>query len=78
VQKHHDEEVAMVRSLTAALVAASLLGSAGIGSAQPAWNTERAFAPITQRYDGVVYPHETERYCYLPSSPCGNNHRVTN
>jgi hypothetical protein len=68
----------MVRNLTAALVAALVLGSASIASAQPAWNTERAFAPISQRYDGVVYPHETERFCYMPSSPCDNEHRVTN
>ena len=57
----------MVRSFTTALVAALLLGSVGIASAQ-----------TVQRYDGVVYPHETERYCYMPSSPCDNEHRVTN
>jgi hypothetical protein len=78
VQKDHDEEVDMVRHFTAALVAALVLGSAGIASARPAWNAERVFAPSIQRYDGMVYPHDVQRYCYLPSSPCGNNHRVTN
>lgn len=47
----------MVRSFTAALVAALVLGSAGIASAQPAWHAERVFAPNIQ---------ETERYCYMP------------
>jgi hypothetical protein len=56
----------MVRHLTVALVAALVLGSAGIASAQPV------------RYDGWTYSHSQEQYCYLPSSPCGNNHRVTN
>jgi hypothetical protein len=57
----------MVRSFTTALVAALLLGSVGLASAQ-----------TVQRYDGVSYPHQSEMYCYLPSSPCDNNHRVTN
>jgi hypothetical protein len=57
----------MVRNFTAALVAALLLASTGIASAQS-----------VQRYDGVSYPHDNERYCYLPSSPCDNEHRVTN
>ena len=56
----------MVRNLTAALVAALVLGPAGIASAQ------------TQRFDGWTYPHSQEQVCYMPSSPCGNNHRVTN
>jgi hypothetical protein len=57
----------MVRNLTTALVAAFVLASAGIASAQTA-----------QRFDGVSYPHSQDRYCYMPSSPCDNNHRVTN
>ena len=56
----------MVRNLTAALVAALVLGSAGIASAR------------TRRSDGWTYPHSQEQFCYMPSSPCGNNHRVTN
>ena len=63
----HDEEVDMVRHFTTALAAALLLGSVGIASAQ-----------TVQRYDGVSYPHQNEMYCYLPSSPCDNEHRVTN
>jgi hypothetical protein len=57
----------MVRHFTTALVATFLLGSVGFASAQ-----------TLQRYDGVTYPHQNELYCYLPSSPCDNNHRVTN
>ena len=57
----------MVRSFTTALVAALLLGSVGFASAQ-----------TFQRCDGVSYPHQNETYCYMPSSPCDNEHRVTN
>jgi hypothetical protein len=60
------KEVAMIGKITAALVAALVLGSAGIASAQ------------TQRFDGWSYQHSQERFCYMPSSPCDNNHRVTN
>jgi hypothetical protein len=61
----------MVRNFTTALVAAVVLGSAGIASARPAWETtsERVFAPSIEHYDGWTYPSE-ERYCYLPSWPC--------
>ena len=57
----------MVRHFTTALAAALLLGSVGFASA-------RTF----QRYDGVTYSHQNEMYCYMPSSPCDNEHRVTN
>jgi hypothetical protein len=75
----NDEEVDMV-NVSAALAVAFLLASAGIASAQPTWNatSERVFASGVQRYDGVSYPNNDGRFCYLPSSPCGNNHRVTN
>jgi len=56
----------MVRNITAALVAASLLASTGIASAQ------------SQRFDGVSYQNNNQAYCYLPSSPCDNEHRLTN
>jgi len=81
VQKpSNDEELDMVGNVSAALAVAFLLASAGIASAQPTWNatSDRVFAPSVQRNDGVTYPSDHERYCYLPSSPCGNNHRVTN
>lgn len=56
----------MVGKISTALAAILLLGSVGIASAQPA------------RFDGWTYPHSQEQYCYMPSSPCDNNHRVTN
>jgi hypothetical protein len=71
----NDEEVDMVGKISTALAAALVLASVGAASARPAWETTRIFAPS---YDGVIYPHSEERYCYMPSSPCGNNHRVTN
>jgi hypothetical protein len=67
VQNHpNDQEDDMVRNITAALVAASLLASTGIASAQ------------SQRFDGVSYQNNNQAYCYLPSSPCDNEHRLTN
>jgi hypothetical protein len=57
----------MFHSFTTALVAALLLGSVGFASAQ-----------TFQRNDGVSYHHQNELYCYMPSSPCDNEHRITN
>jgi hypothetical protein len=74
----NDEEVDMVGKISTALAAALVLASVGAASARPAWNTARVFAPSVERYDGITYPHSEERYCYMPSSPCGNNHRMTN
>jgi hypothetical protein len=62
--QHQEDD--MVRNLTAALVAVFVLGSAGIASAQ------------TQRFDGWSYENSNEQFCYMPSSPCDNQHRVTN
>ena len=56
----------MVRNFTTALIAALALGSAGIASAR---------APSIEHYD--VYPQSEEPYCYLPSWPCEQPHRVT-
>jgi len=64
---HEDEEVPMVGKISTALAAILLLGSVGIASAR-----------TVQRYDGVSYSHQNEMFCYLPSSPCDNEHRVTN
>jgi hypothetical protein len=61
-----DQEVPVVGKISTALVAIFLLGSVGAASAQ------------TTRFDGVSYPHSNEQFCYMPSSPCDNNHRVTN
>jgi hypothetical protein len=68
----------MVGKICAALATALVLASVGAASARPAWETSRVSGPGVERYDGVTYPHSDERYCYLPSSPCDNNHRVTN
>ena len=58
----------MVRNFTTALIAALVLGSVGIASA-------RVFAPSIEHYDGWTYP---QPYCYLPSWPASNPHRITN
>ena len=44
----------MVRNVTTALVAALVLGSAGIASAR---------APSIEHYDGWTYPQSDEPYC---------------
>ena len=59
------EEVSMVGKISIALAAILLLGSVGIASAR-----------TVQRYDGKS--HQNEMYCYMPSDPCDNEHRVTN
>jgi hypothetical protein len=74
----------MVRNPTAALVAVLLLASPGFASAQSnrtqrvfrGSRVNRVFAP--PGFNGVPYPRDNERYCYLPSSRCENQHRVTN
>jgi hypothetical protein len=63
---HRDQEVAMVGKISVSLAAIFMLGSVAIASAQ------------TARFDGVNYPHSNEQFCFMPSSPCDNNHRVTN
>jgi hypothetical protein len=84
----------MVRNPTAVLVAVLLLASPGIASAQSTRTPQRGFAsPGFNRvfaspgfngvfappgFNGVPYPRDNERYCYLPSSPCDNQHRMTN
>ena len=63
----------MVGKISTALAAILLLGSVGIASAR-----------TVQRYDGHSESywqhksHQNEMYCYLPSDPCDNEHRVTN
>jgi hypothetical protein len=71
-------EAYMVSKISIGLAGALVLASVGIASARPAWETTSVFAPSVERYDGWAYPHSEEQYCYMPSSPCGNNHRVTN
>jgi hypothetical protein len=68
----------MFGKMTAALAAALVLSTTSFASAQAAWQPTSQRVAAFERYDGVVYPHETERYCYMPSSPCDNEHRVTN
>ena len=31
-----------------------------------------------ERFDGWSYQNSNAQFCYMPSSPCDNNHRVTN
>ena len=57
----------MVRNFTTALVAALVLGSAGIASAR---------APSIEYYDVWTYPQNEEPYCYLPSWPCEQPHQA--
>jgi hypothetical protein len=73
-----DEEVNMAGKISTVLAAALALASVGTASARPAWEAARVFAPSVERYDGAIYPPSDERYCYMPSSPCSNNHRLTN
>jgi hypothetical protein len=75
----------MVRNPTAVLVAVLLLASPGFASAQSTRTPQRVFAfPgfngvfAPPGFNGVPYPRDNERYCYLPSSRCDNQHRVTN
>ena len=67
----------MVGKINTALAAALVLASVGIASARPAWEATRVFAPSVEHYDGWAYPDSEEQYCYMPSSPCGNNHSVS-
>ena len=56
----------MVGKISTALAAILLLGSVGIASAR------------VQHYNGVNHSRQNETYCYMPSDPCDNEHRVTN
>jgi hypothetical protein len=75
---HKRKAIAMIGKITAAAAAALLLASVGAASARPTLMSEQVFPSSVEHYDGLTYPHSTERYCYMPSSPCGNNHRMTN
>jgi hypothetical protein len=68
----------MVTKISTALAAALVFASVGAVSARPTWGATRVIAPSVEGYDGVIYPHSDERFCYMPSSPCDDNHRVTN
>ena len=57
----------MVRNFTTALAAALLLEFCSALRRRD-----------RSRYDGVSLPAQNEMYCYMPSSPCDNEHRVTN
>jgi hypothetical protein len=59
----------MVRNFTTALVAALVLGSAGIASARGLGNDCR-FRTEHGAFRRWTYPQSEERYCYLPSWPC--------
>ena len=59
----------MVGKITAVLAWALMLFSTGAGSAQ-------SNAGGTLAYDQAR--PRAEQFCYLPSEPCVNNHRVSN
>jgi hypothetical protein len=74
-----------VRNPAAVLVAVLLLAFPGVTSAQSTRTPQRVFASpgsngvfASPGFNGVPYPRENERYCYQPSSPCDNQHRVAN
>ena len=69
--------------------APALSGSSVLKAAVPMATTDARYRKDMPRYwdysadwgyptYGQRYDSGSERYCYLPSSPCGNNHRVTN
>ena len=75
----------MVCNPGAVMVAVLLLAFPGIASAQSTRTPQRVFASpgfngvfASPGFNGVPYPRDNERYCYLPSSRCDNQHRVTN
>jgi hypothetical protein len=68
----------MVRKITAALAAVLVLASMGVASARPTVMSVQALAPGAEQPGGWTYSHSAERYCYLPSSSCDNEHRMTN
>jgi hypothetical protein len=70
----------MVRNFTTALVAALVLGSAGIASARPAWETtsERVFAPSIDVATGGPIRRARSGTAICPAGPANDQHRVTN
>jgi hypothetical protein len=54
------------KTIITALTAILVLGSVGIASAR------------TVQRDRLSNSHHNEMYCYTPSEPCDNEHRVTN
>ena len=61
--------VDMVDKITAVLAGALMLFSAGAAPAQSGAGETLAYDQARPR---------AEQYCYLPSEPCDNNHRVSN
>ena len=70
------------RFTAAALAAALVLASAGVTVAQARMSPSRApeFAPAYDEgnYYTQRYRRGNEQFCYLPSEPCDNDHRVDN
>jgi hypothetical protein len=66
---HSKMEVDMVDKITAVLAGALMLFSAGAAPAQSGAGETLAYDQARPR---------AEQYCYLPSEPCDNNHRVSN
>jgi hypothetical protein len=76
-----NEEVDMIDKITKALAVALVLASAGVASAQPITHVNPAsvFAPPSNVES--YYNQDSlsgGQYCYLPSEPCDNDHRMAN
>jgi hypothetical protein len=70
----------MTHKIAAAVAAAFVLASAATVSAQPIGHASRprALTPDIQVYDSAAPPQGNGQYCYLPSGPCDNEHRMAN
>ena len=71
----------MIGKTSAALALVLVIGFGGIASARPMSHASAVghFTPVVERYyDGVAYPHDEKRFCYLPSDGCDDDQSETN
>jgi hypothetical protein len=66
----------MVRNFTTALVAALVLGSAGIASARPAWETTVVFAPSMEHSGGGPIRRARSGIAICRAGPANNQYRA--